>query len=236
MANWNEETFFQNLDLENGRQVFGDMVTRMAPYYSRDQIQEQLWFENRGRNNVDSPVGAMGAPQIMPATLKGLQRNNPHRGYTDPRDPAQGLQMYEDLMMENYRRAKKEGLSDQDASIKGVRTYHGGWDMDDWGPDNREYNAVVNFGTTSKSLAGLNSESMPGPTDLYNSPTSPIEYPNVVAQNAYSKGMEKDVENIKERLENPMIDFTDVLEAQKSFAPGLYNTFMGYVNNTNGRG
>jgi len=146
MMSWNKQTFFNNLGMQGGEQAFDAMVGRMQHAYSRDQIQEQLWRENRGRNNVDSPAGAMGFPQMMPDTIKGLQKNYPNRGYSNARDPAQGMMMYEDLMMENYRRAKKKGLSDADASRLGVRAYHGGWNEDDWGKENRAYDLAVNRG------------------------------------------------------------------------------------------
>ena len=228
---WNEEIFFNNLGLKNGRQIFGAMVNRMAPYYTRNQIQEQLWLENKGRNKIRSPVGAMGVGQIMPATLKGLQNNYPHRGYTNPEDPAQGLQMYEDLMMENFRRAKREGLSDEAASRRGVRAYQGGWDESNWGPDNRHYDSVVNWGRTADKLKALPEGHARGPGDLFSAGTSPLEYEETPAQAAYTKGKEKELESVT----NPMQGFQDIVKAQRTFAPGLYNTFMSYVNG-NGRG
>ena len=70
-----------------------------------------------------------------------------------------------------------------------------------------------------------------GPADLFSAGTSPLEYEETPAQAAYTKGKEKELESVT----NPMQGFQDIVKAQRTFAPGLYNTFMSYVNG-NGRG
>jgi len=179
MGNFNEEIFFKNLGLADGRERFNGMVNRLSGMYSRNQLQELSWLENRGRSHVDSPVGAMGFPQIMPDTLKGLQRNNPNRGYTDPRDPAQAILMMEDLLRENYQYYANKGLPHEVASRKGVRSYHGGYNEKKWGSANRHYDSVVNNGGITAGSGAIAQEQLQRPPG------------NIDAIRAYNQGMPK---------------------------------------------
>jgi hypothetical protein len=94
----------------------------------------QLKHESQLSDSATSKAGAMGVAQIMPDTLKSLQKRF---GRTlDPRKTEDALLMHREVMRENMAQFKNE----DDA----LRAYNGGWDKSRWNnPETSSYVSKV---------------------------------------------------------------------------------------------
>lgn len=91
----------------------------------------QMGVESNYNPNAVSKAGAMGLAQVMPSTLRALEKRFDKK--LDPYNPRDAVFIMEKLMSENYSRFKNW----EDAA----RAYNGGWNPSTWG--NPETSAYV---------------------------------------------------------------------------------------------
>ena len=238
------DLFYKNLGLANGRQLIASMANRMP--YTEEEIGKQLFLENAGRSDRDSPAGAMGVAQMMPATMKGLQRNYPEQNFTNARDPEQALRMYESLTMENYNRAMKEkGATNESARVKGLRAYHGGWDQKNWGSANQHYYDTVLGGdnaspTVQGEAARIAQNRENSPRTEYNAGMPAIRQINQGMRQAYTDAPQRswnDFGNIMQGIQTrnkQLSSFAPPEMAEQALGGNNaehYRSLLSYINN-----
>lgn len=96
-----------------------DRLIGAKPGTSAAQIQQESGFNPTAR----SRAGAMGLAQVMPSTLRSLEKRFGRK--LDPDNPADAVLMHRELMRENT--AKFGNVPDA------LRAYNGGWDRSKWG-------------------------------------------------------------------------------------------------------
>lgn len=105
-----------------------DRVLGMTPGTSLAQLKK----ESQLNDAAVSKAGAVGVAQIMPDTLRAMEKRFGRK--FDPRNTEDSLFLHREVMRENMRQFKNE----DDA----LRAYNGGWDKTRWG--NPETSSYVN--------------------------------------------------------------------------------------------
>ena len=98
-----------------------DRLVGLPPGTSAAQIMQESGFNT----NATSPKGAMGLAQVMPSTLRSLEKRFGRK--LNPYDKNDAILIHRELMRENMAHF---GNADD-----ALRAYNGGWDKSTWGND-----------------------------------------------------------------------------------------------------